>query len=166
MPCSAPFLVAGTISIVSLRHSLTASSTCLNPARHRVAHKKFNEPTPEQRLQWLIEQRDKLRKCLLKHAGWLAFFYTDITHRIVAIRFRKPGTRYFTYFKPYQGAGVFGHGLFTPHELNGLQAYLKHLIVVEGEFNHLQLQSMLRRLSDAESKDAAYVPACAVGGVR
>jgi P4 family phage/plasmid primase-like protien len=127
--------------------------------------KKIQDWTPESRRQWLMDQRDKLRACILKHAGWLAFFYTNAAHHIVAIRFRKPGTKYFTYFKPYQAAGLFGHDLFTPHELNGLQAYLKHLIVTEGEFNVLQLQSLLMRKAEAQGKDAAFIPACAVGGV-
>jgi D5 N terminal like len=123
------------------------------------------ERTPEERLHWMIEQRENLRACLLKHAGWLAFFYTDTMHRIVAIRFRKPGTRYFTYFKPYQSAGLFGHGLFSPYELNGLQAYNEHLIVTEGEFNHLQLQSLVIRQAETRGKDTSYLFSCAVGGV-
>jgi P4 family phage/plasmid primase-like protien len=135
------------------------------PPKRRGRPKKTKEHTPEDRQKWMIDQREKLRTCLLKHAGWLAFFYADATHRIVAIRFRKPGTRYFTYFKPYQAAGLFGHDLFRPHELNGLQAYLKHLIITEGEFNQLQLQSLLMRMAEAHGKDSAYVPACAVGGV-
>jgi P4 family phage/plasmid primase-like protien len=135
------------------------------PQPKRRGRAKRHEWTVEERLQWIIEQREKLRNCLLKHAGWLAFFYTSISHQIVAIRFRKPGTKYFTYFKPYQAAGLFGHGLFRPHELNGLQAYLKHLIVTEGEFNQLQLQSLLIRKAQAQGKDSAYLPACAVGGV-
>jgi P4 family phage/plasmid primase-like protien len=146
-----------------LLDSLAAQATPQSTRQGR--QKRGQGRTPDDRRQWLITQRDKLRDCLLKRAGWLAFFYVDANHRIVAIRFRKPGTRYFVYFKPYQAAGLFGHGLFTPHELNGLQAYLKHLIVTEGEFNQLQLQSLLIRKAESQGRDAAYIPACAVGGV-
>jgi putative DNA primase/helicase len=70
------------------------------------------------------------------------------------------------YFKPYKTiAGLFGHAMFTPFELNGLQAYNEHLIVTEGEFNQLQLQSLLVRRADAAKKEPGYVFACAVGGV-
>jgi hypothetical protein len=93
------------------------------PPKSRGRPPKFRERTPEERRQWVIDQREKLRECLLKHAGWLAFFHTDTSHHIASIRFRKPGTRYFTYFKPYQAGGLFGHGLFSPYELNGLKAF-------------------------------------------
>jgi hypothetical protein len=135
------------------------------PPKTRGRPKKSQDRTPEERRQWIIDQREKLRTCLDKHAGWLAFFYTDQSHRVVAIRFRKPGTRYFVYFKPYQAAGLFGHGLFTPYELNGLQAYNEYMIVMEGEFNSLQLQSLLVRRAEAAGKDPGYLFACAVGGV-
>jgi P4 family phage/plasmid primase-like protien len=135
------------------------------PPKGRGRPRKVQERTPEERRQWLIDQCEKLRACLLKHAGWLGFFYGDSTHRIVAIRFRKPGTRYFTYFKPYPGAGLFGHGLFSPYELNGLRTFNKYLIVTEGEFNQLQLQSLLLREAEGRGKETSYLFACAVGGV-
>ena len=135
------------------------------PPKGRGRPKKSPERSLEERRQWLIDQRDKLRTCLLKHAGWLAFFYTDAHHHLVAIRFRKPGTHYFTFFKPYQTNGLFGHGLFTPYELNGLQAFNEYLIVVEGEFNQLQLQSLAVRRREAAGKDPGYLFSCAVGGV-
>jgi hypothetical protein len=127
--------------------------------------KKFKDPTLEERVQWMTAQRDKLLDCILKHAGWLAFFYTDAYHRIVAIKFRKPGTRVFTSFKPYKANGLFGHGLFTPYELNGDQTYNEYLLVTEGDLNPLQLQSLLVRRSEALGKDSGYLFACATGGV-
>jgi putative DNA primase/helicase len=137
-------------------------------ARGRPKKTATREQTPADRLKWLLETREKFRTCLLKHAGWLGFFYTDATHRIVAIRFRKPDPdrKEIVYFKPYKTiAGLFGHALFTPYELNGLQAYNEHLIVFEGEFNQLQLQSLLARRADERGKDPGYLFACAVGGV-
>src|SRR5262249_2121761 len=47
-----------------------------NPPKPRGCPRKTPAPAPDQR-QWLIEQQDKLQACILKHAGWLAFFYTD-----------------------------------------------------------------------------------------
>ncbi len=138
------------------------------PPKARGRPKKAKGFTPAERLQWLMETQEKLQTCLLKRAGWLAFFYTDAHHHIVAIRFRKPEpeTKQFVYFKPYKTvAGLFGHGLFAPYETNGLQAYNEHLIVTEGEFNSLQLQSLLVRQAQAKGKkEWSYLYACSVGG--
>jgi hypothetical protein len=122
--------------------------------------------TPEDRLRLITEALEKLRRCILDHAGWLAFFYTDAQHRIVAIRFRKPYSKYFAYFKPYRTvAGLFGHSLFTPYTSGELQSLNDLLIVTEGEFNQLQLQSLVARRAEAVGKEPDYLSACAVGGV-
>jgi putative DNA primase/helicase len=143
-----------------------ASKPELPKSRGRPKKMAMPAQTPEERLKWLLDIREKLRTCLLKHAGWLAFFYTDANHRIVAIRFRQPYDKHFVFFKPYKTVtGLFGHALFTPYELNGLQAYNEHLLVMEGELNPLQLQSLLVRRADAAGKDPGYLFACAVGGV-
>jgi putative DNA primase/helicase len=143
-------------------------STGANAPKPRGRPKEGRRLTADDRLQWLAEQEEKLRACLLKHAGWLAFFYTDARHHIVAIRFRKPQpeTKDFRYFKPYKTvAGLFGHGLFAPYETNGEQAYNEHLIVTEGEFNSLQLQSAYVRQMEARGKPpGGYLYACSVGG--
>jgi P4 family phage/plasmid primase-like protien len=139
-----------------------------DPPKARGRPKKAKGLTPAERLQWLMETQEKLQACLLKHAGWLAFFYTDAHHHIVAIRFRKPEpeTKQFVYFKPYKTvSGLFGHGVFAPYETNGQQAYNEHLIVTEGEFNSLQLQSVYVRQMEAQGKPpAGYVYTCSVGG--
>jgi hypothetical protein len=62
--------------------------------------KKGKGLTPEDRLQFILEALEKLRTCLLRRAGWLAFFYTNAQHHILAIRFREPYSKHFVYFKP------------------------------------------------------------------
>lgn len=120
----------------------------------------------ERDLEFLIEARDKFRTCTRGRAGWIASFYTDASHRIVAIRFRKPYSKRFVYFKPYEAvAGLFGHGLFTPDLTENGTAIDDFLIVTEGEFNQLQLQSLSLRYGETTGHRTGYVFACAVGGV-
>ena len=122
--------------------------------------------TPAERLQFLQEAQEKLRKCLDHHAGWLAFFYTDATHRIVQVRFRQPFAKHFVSFKPYASvAGLFGRELFTPFKHPANQSLNDLLVVVEGEFNALQLQSLTVRYAQQTGQGWGYVNACAVGSV-
>ena len=122
--------------------------------------------TPAERLQFLQEAQEKLRKCLEHHAGWLAFFYTDATHRIVQVRFRQPFAKHFVSFKPYASvAGLFGRELFTPFKHPANQSLNDLLLVVEGEFNALQLQSLTVRYAQQTGQGWGYVNACAVGSV-
>ena len=114
--------------------------------------------TPENRLQLITEALEKLRSCILDHAGWLAFFYTDAQYHIVAVRFRTPYSEHFVYFKPYRTvAGLFGHSLFTPYTSGELQALNDLLIVTEVEFNQLQLQSLVARRAEAAGKEPGYL---------
>jgi hypothetical protein len=123
--------------------------------------------TPQDQLDFLVEARTKLSKCIQRHAGWLAFFYTDAKHRIVSIRFRKPFTKLIVYFKPTRIAGVFNHSLFTPYISDSMKDFNDLLIVTEGEFNQLQLQSLCLRKAEKDGipSERGYVFACAVGGV-
>jgi P4 family phage/plasmid primase-like protien len=122
--------------------------------------------TPAERLQFLQEAQEKLRKCLEHHAGWLAFFYTDATHRIVQVRFRQPFAKHFVSFKPYASmAGLFGRELFTPFKHPANQSLNDVLLVVEGELNALQLQSLTVRYAQQTGQSLGYVNACAVGSV-
>ncbi len=113
----------------------------------------------------IVEVKDKLHRCVDGHSGWLCFFYTDAYHRIVAIRFRQPYSKRCLYFKPFKSAGLFGHGLFRPVSGNGSDPFNDLMIVTEGEFNQLQLQSLLLRHNETTGNSWAYVNACAVGGV-
>jgi hypothetical protein len=118
----------------------------------------------EKRLQSLQDAQQKLVDCLAHKAGWLVFFYTDVRHHPVALRLRQPYSRKFVSFKPGR-AGLFGRELFTPYANPANQALNDFPLVVEGEFNALQLQSLTVRYQEATQQTLGYVHACAVGGV-
>jgi P4 family phage/plasmid primase-like protien len=123
--------------------------------------------SPAEWMTFLQTAKEKLRDCLMKHAGWLCFFYSDAYHRIVAIRLRQPYSRNFVYWKPFDSvAGLFGHELFAPTLDMNHQHLNELLIATEGEFNSLQLQSLLVRQAQAKGKTAwGYLFACSIGGV-
>jgi len=83
-------------------------------------------------------------------------FYTDAAHRPVALRLREPYEKHFTSFKPGV-AGVFGRELFTPRTSN--QTLNDFLLITEGEFNVLQLQSLTVRYEEATGQTLGYVNA-------
>jgi hypothetical protein len=118
----------------------------------------------EKRLQDLQEAQQKLVNCLAHRAGWVVFFYTDAAHRCVALRLRQPYEKKFVSFKPGI-AGVFGRELFTPFVSSANQPLNQFLMVVEGEFNALQLQSLTLHYEKETSTTLGYVNCCAVGSV-
>jgi P4 family phage/plasmid primase-like protien len=118
----------------------------------------------EKRLQDLQAAQQKLVDCLAHKAGWLIFFYTDAAHRFVALRLRQPYSKKFVSFKPGI-AGVFGRELFTPYATPANQALNDFLLIVEGEFNALQLQSLTVRYQERTGQSLGYIHACAIGGV-
>ena len=119
----------------------------------------------EDRLAFLHEVRGKLANCVRGCAGWLCFFHTNEHHRITSIRFREPFTKKVLYFKPFKTGGVFGHGLFCPYVAKNAKQYNEFLLVVEGEFNQLQFQSLCLRYGETTQQKIGYVHACAIGGV-
>lgn len=105
------------------------------------------------------ELKDKLESFFIKKTGDLVFFYTDEYHRITKIKTRKPYTKIFATCKiNNHNQGVFNNGLF-PTELNNQNEPSKNLIVTEGEFNQLQLQSLMA------NNNLSYVNSCSIGGV-
>lgn len=113
-------------------------------------------------LDFLNDSQKKAEACFSRTGGWLCFFYTDANHRLVAIRLRKPYTKEVLLFKPHKEPygdimGVFGQEL--------KQGSTDSLIVMEGEFNQLQLQSLAVRHAEANKIEPEYYHACAVGGV-
>ena len=116
----------------------------------------------EKRLQDLKDAQDKLYACLAHRAGWLMFFYTDAAHRCIALRLRQPYSKQFVSFKPGI-AGVFGRELFTPYLSPQKQALNDFLIVTEGEFNALQLQSLMLRYEEATGQ-SSRLPQCLCRG--
>ena len=112
--------------------------------------------------------RSKLESCLKCTHGWLCFFYADRYHRITSIRFRQPYSKKLLYFKPFDNAGLFGRELFTPYHSEHLKHLNDKLIIVEGEFNQLAIQSLMVQISISDSINdyvPPYVNCCAVGGV-
>jgi hypothetical protein len=118
----------------------------------------------EKRLQDLKEAQQKLHDCLAHKAGWVVFCYCDAHHRPVALRLRQPYSKKFVSFKP-DIAGVFGRELFTPYANPAHQYLNDFLLVTEGEFNLLQLQSLMVRVEEQTGQPQGYLHACAVGGV-
>ena len=118
----------------------------------------------EKRLDDLQQAQQKLVDCLARKAGWLVFFYCNASHHPVALRLRQPYSHKFVSFKPGI-AGVFGRELFSPYRSPANQAFNDFLLVVEGEVNVLQLQSLTIRYEEATQQTLGYVHACAVGGV-
>ncbi len=149
--------------IASLEAEATAAAGPKGPGQP----KKSSPTSAQVAVKTLTEARDKLSTCLKAAAGWLAFFYTDAAHRVVAMRFRRPFSKEFLSFKPTAIGGLFNHGLFAPSRTPALQHLNDLLIVVEGEFNQLQLQSLLARNAELEGRppEDNYVFAGAVGGV-
>ncbi len=102
---------------------------------------------------WLQEQREALRERFAEAPNWLAFFHTDRQHRVRSIRFRKPYEKRFQSFNPFRGAkeasstGLFGHGLFRPY-VGAAKQEQNRLVLVEGEFNLLQIHSLALRTAD------------------
>ena len=131
--------------------------------------KKKKGPPAAMLLKLLVEAQEKLEKCLKRHGGWLAFFYTDAYHRIVSIRFRKPyaGSSNSRLYKPFFTGGIFNRELYIPTDSPGRTHLNELLIIVEGEFNQLQLQSLFVRVAESKGDptDTCYVFSCAVGGV-
>ncbi len=97
---------------------------------------------------------ETLRKLKEKHPNWLMFGYTDSNHRLCSLKFREPYGKRFSLFKPLERAGVFNLQLF---ETNG-DGLWPYLLLTEGEFNVLTLQSLLAENS------LSYCKALALGG--
>lgn len=93
-----------------------------------------------------------------KYIDWLCFFYTNHTGNITAIRLRRPYSKDFALMKFSKNMGVFGL------TLTGDNAQLtSSTIVVEGEINLLQMQSLTKRRSEQFGSPCIYQNAIAVG---
>jgi hypothetical protein len=104
------------------------------------------------------EIRAKLEKCFTEtRAGWIVFFFANAKKQITCIKFRKPFSKEFVIYKPFEKTGVFGLGMYnekdnwvfsSQHAGDG-DEYFKppvwgeSLVVTEGEMNCLRLQSTL-----------------------
>ena len=90
----------------------------------------------EEGLEKLGGMQAKLAATTGKALNYICFFYTDDQLNITQIRFRKPFTKQFMSWAGDKRKGVFGLPLMVASEDVG------PLIVVEGEFNLLRMQSV------------------------
>ncbi len=136
-------------------------------AKGRSKASKDRVAAAQKDLDQLTEACKTLKEVLAKAPGWLVFIYTDAAQRVVAFRFRRPYAKAFQAFKPTPIGGCFGHGAFSADGSSQSLATSDPLVVVEGEFNVLQLQSLCARHAESEGRapETGYVFACAVGGV-
>jgi hypothetical protein len=129
-------------------------------------HQKKQEAL-EVKLAEVEAAQQKLQDYCKWYSGWLAFFYTDAQGRVTAIRFREPYSKKIRMFKPTSAMGLFNAQLFRPGTEPGTTTLNGHLIVTEGEFNTLQLQSLVARNHEFKglAPQVGYAFSCAVGGV-
>ena len=120
--------------------------------------------SPDKFLDFVSEVATELDNKVKNHVGWLAFFYTDIHHHIVSMRFLCPNTGSLAYWRPFKGkTGIFGHSLFSPEKPDYLNGLNQLLIVTEDELSQLQIQMLCLRYGNAIGKKYGYLHACAVG---
>jgi len=136
--------VPGQYDVQTLFEPLLDATTQAEAQTKRRGRPRKDTFTPEDRRAWLTERRTKLQNMLAHNAGWLALFYTDTAHHIVQIKLRKPDTKQFVSWKVGQHAGLFGHDLFAPFQHPANLPHNRELLLCEGDFNVLQLQSLLR----------------------
>ena len=136
--------------------------------KRRDNNENHSKESLEEEMEFIEQQREKLRNLVDLNPRYLCFFYSDAEHQITAIRFRRPYTddpkKTMYIFKPFERFGLFGHGLFSEEE--GSQTDNDLLLVTEGEFNQLQLQSLCVRDALKRGETPYYKFACAVGGVQ
>jgi len=129
--------------------------------QHSIEHLAKEKPKKpiadkiEELTRILISIQDINQEMFNKYQGWLAFFYTNEHHQITSVRFRKPFSKKTRMHKWGEKIGVFGTAFVTPN--NECKLLLTdRLLVLEGEFNFLSLQSLFEQ---------SFQHACAVGGV-
>ena len=110
----------------------------------------------EGQIKKLVEIQPTLNNIIEYNRGWLCFFYTDSQLKITKMRFRKPYTKDMVMLKISDEPGLFGVNLFCQ------EAEKEQTIVVEGEFDLLQLQSL--RLNNARTNNNSYMKVVAIGG--
>jgi hypothetical protein len=117
-------------------------------------------------LEFVKAKRQDLADKIEKRSSWLTFHYTDSSHRYTAIRLRNPfeAAKAFAFvsYNPYKSFGLFGLQMF-PRGTKKIP--IEKLIITEGEFNTLQLQSLLVRYGTSQDTEYTYLYAASVGGV-
>jgi hypothetical protein len=119
----------------------------------------------EYHVKRLKERAEKVSE-LQKHSGKFAFFYTDAMHRIVRARIQPLGGGECTELHFGGPAGAFNHSVFAPGARGrSLEDLQKRTLVVQSEFDVLQVQSLAARLAEIEwlRPERGYLKAVAVG---
>jgi len=106
---------------------------------------------------------EELQELLGKCGGWLVFFYEDSSGRLVSIKLRKSFTKKICMKKPFKEAGVF----IARSGIREMRNESRHLLISEGEFNALSLESLAVRhqRTTGQSILPSDCTAIAVGGV-
>jgi hypothetical protein len=103
--------------------------------------------------------KGKLVGLFKSRVGWIVFFYTDPDFKVTGIRFRKPFAKEFVYCKVSENHGLFGLGLI-PESTRPVE---EDFIVLEGEVNLLQLQSLFVRNTTQDQQEFRFLNAVAIG---
>ena len=112
-----------------------------------------------------LKERTSQVAAFEEHAGKLAFFYMDAVHRVVRVRVQAVGGGDSSELVLGNTPGVFNHGMFAvgarPKSLDNLQG---RSLVVQSEFDLLQLQSLAAHMAEIEGQhpQAGYLKAVAV----
>lgn len=132
-----------------------------NPESKHSKDLEYKKNTLLKKLNDIEPLKEKLRFFLMHKAGDLVFFYTDKYHRITRIKTRKPYKKNFATCTFNEDIiGVFNHQLFNySRDDKTKNPIMDNIIVVEGEFNQLQLQSLI------VNNGNTYINSCAIGGV-
>lgn len=110
-------------------------------------------------MELVEELKHKLTSLCANRAGWIIFFYTDPDLKITGMRFRKPYTKEFAYCKISEDSGLFGIGLIPESTMQTKG----DIIILEGEFNLLQLQSLYIRNTTQDQQEPIFLSAVAIG---
>jgi hypothetical protein len=123
--------------------------------RSKEQHGRLKQLEQEQTRISSVLSRSSLFK---KLPGALVFVYTNENHSVTTIKLRKPYTKKIYPIRMEDQRGIFGH---TSIDKNIGSAYplIQKLLLVEGEFNQLQIQSECRR------NNLPYQKCVAVGSV-
>lgn len=131
---------------------------CLDFEKHcqKYRHRLQLEADPKKQKELLDsfnQEAEKLGNLLAKHPGWLVFGYTNASQKLLSLKFREAYSKRFALFKSSEQAGVFNPIPFDTNE----NRLFPNILLAEGEFNILSLQSLLLR------NNLSYGLAMAVG---
>lgn len=103
-----------------------------------------------------------LKDIITKASKCIVFFHLDEKHRIGRLRFRKPNSKKFMSWQtPRAAQGVFG--LELGETILNADNSDSGLLVVEGEFNVLNLQTLRLKYCESVGIEKTFLYACAVG---